>query len=78
MDPHRIFTSAEWEKLGTMRSIIRQMRDGGGRVGRGGNDNRSTTNSTPNCKISGVSVSNNNDNNTATNDASVVSEITER
>ena len=31
-DPHRNFTSAEWEKLGTMRSYVLQLRDGGGKV----------------------------------------------
>jgi hypothetical protein len=74
-DPHRNFTAAEWEKLGTMCGIVLRMRDGsgsGGRGGRGGNDNRSST-------TSGVSATEtNNDNNGNAPDASVVSEITER
>jgi hypothetical protein len=37
-DPHRNFTAAEWEKLGTMRGVVLQMREGGGRGDRGGND----------------------------------------
>jgi hypothetical protein len=28
-DPHRNFTSAEWERLGTMRSYVLQLREGG-------------------------------------------------
>ena len=70
-DLHRNYTSAEWEKLGTMRSVVLQMRDGGGR---GVNDNRSITNSTTNRTTSGVSASeDNNNNNNTTNDASVAS-----
>ena len=78
-DPHRNFTSAEWEKLGTMQHAVLQMRDGNN-GGRGGNNNRSTT-STTNCTTSGVSANGNNankDNNTVSNEASVVLEMTER
>ena len=77
-DPHRNFTSAEWEKLGTMRRVVIQMRDGNN-SGRGGNNNRSTTSNT-NRTTSGVSANNNtnDDNNTASNEASVVSDMTER
>ena len=78
-DPHRNFTSAEWEKLGTMRRIVIQMRDGNN-SGRGGNDNRSTTTtSNTNQTTSGVSAnaSTNDENNTASNEAAVVSDMTE-
>jgi hypothetical protein len=34
-DPHRNFTATEWEKLGTMRGVVLQMRESGGRGGRG-------------------------------------------
>jgi hypothetical protein len=36
-DPHRNFTVAEWEKLGTMRGLVLQMRESGGRGSCGGN-----------------------------------------
>ena len=78
-DPHRNFTAAEWEKLGTMRSVVLRMRDGngsGGRGGRGGNESRSPTNST-NRTTSGVSAAETS-NNYGNAEASVVSEITER
>ena len=77
-DPHRNFTAAEWEKLGTMRGVVLRMREGNGnagRGGRGGNDSRSPSNNT-NRTTSGVSATDNNNNETA--EASVVSEITER
>jgi hypothetical protein len=48
-NPNRNFTAAEWEKLGTMRSVVLRMREGNGsgsRGGRGGNESRSPTNST--------------------------------
>ena len=77
-DPHRNFTSAEWEKLGNMRNIVLQMREGGGRGGRGGNDNRSSTNSTATATRTTSVVSTNDNDNATTNDQSVVSEITER
>ena len=32
MDPHRNFTSAEWEKLGTIRRVVIQIRDGNNRI----------------------------------------------
>ena len=78
-DPNRNFTSAEWEKLGTMRSIVLKMREGGGRGGgRGGNTGgRSTTDSTTNRTTSVVSTNNTDDNVTAA-EQSVVSEITGR
>ena len=42
-DPHRNFSADEWERLGTMRSYVLQLREGG-RGGRGGRgDNRSTS-----------------------------------
>ena len=80
-DPHRNFTAAEWEKLGTMRGVVLQMREGGGRGGRGPNDTRSLTNSATQRTASVVSVTGstaNANDNTPTNDNSVVSEITER
>ena len=76
-DHHRNFTAAEWEKLGTMRSFVLQMREGGGHGGCGSNDNWSST-STTNCTTSAVSATDNDDNINQSNDASVVSEITER
>ena len=78
-DPNRNFTAAEWEKLGTMRSVVLRMREGFGSIGRGGgggNERRSPTNTT-NRTTSGVSaIENSNSNENA--EASVVSEITER
>ena len=74
-DPNRNFTSAEWEKLGTMRSVVPQMREGGGRGGNTGG--RSTTDSTTNRTSSVVSTNNTDDNVTAA-EQSVVSEITDR
>ena len=77
-DPHRNFTSAEWEKLDAMRRVVIQMRDGNN-GGRGGNDNRSTT-STINRTTSGVSANGNanDENNIASNEASVVSDMAEQ
>jgi hypothetical protein len=74
-DPHRNFTAAKWEKLGTMRSVILRMREGngngsGGCGGRGGNESRSPTNRT----TSGVSAADNSNNN-GNAEASVISEI---
>ncbi len=72
-DPHRSFTPDELERLGSMRSYVLQLRDGG-RGGRGSNTNRTT---------SSVSATNTNSNDSAntTNvpaDQSVVSKISER
>ena len=54
-DPHCNFTSAEWEKHGTICNYVLQLREGGGRGGgRGNSDNRPTTNSTANGTTSGV------------------------
>jgi hypothetical protein len=64
-----------------MRGVVLQMREGGGRGGRGPNDTRSLTNSTTQRTASVVSVTGttaNANDNTPTNDNSVVSEITER
>jgi hypothetical protein len=78
-DPHRNFTAAEWEKLGSMRGIVLQMREGGGRGDCGGNDNQLLTKSTAQRTASAVSVNGCTANdNATTNDNSVVSEITER
>ena len=46
-DPHRNFTSEEWDKLGTMRSYVIQLREGGrgGDRGRGGHDDNRTAGS---------------------------------
>jgi hypothetical protein len=38
-DPHRNFTPGEWERLGSMRSYVLQLRDGG-RGGRGRSDHQ--------------------------------------
>ena len=78
-DPHRNFTAAEWDKLGTMRSFVLQIHDGGGdRAGRRSTDNRSTTSTTNQTTSAPVSATDDNNNNNNSNDASVVSEITER
>jgi hypothetical protein len=54
-DPHRNFTSAEWEKPGTMRNDVLQLQEGGGRGGGQGNaDKRSITISTANRTTSDV------------------------
>jgi len=81
-DPHRNFSADEWERLGTMRSYVLQLREGG-RGGRGGRgDNRTGDNSTTNRTSSSVVSANNNNNdsndNATTTGNSVVSEITER
>ena len=80
-DPHRNFTSEEWDRLGSMRSYDLQLRDGG-RGGRGRGDQSYQGNNT-NRTNSSVSAANMNSNE-ATNstnvsaDRSVVSKITER
>ena len=79
-DPHRNFTSDEWDRLGTMRSYVLQLRDGG-RGGRGRGDRNQTNNT--NRTVGSATATNNtttNDNaaNNAPADQSVVSEITER
>jgi hypothetical protein len=62
-----------------MRGVVLQMRESGGRGGRGGNDTRSLTNSTAQKTASIVSVTGGTTNeNATTNDSTVVSEITER
>ena len=81
-DPHRNFSADEWERLGTMRSYVLQLREGG-RGGRGNRgDNRSGNNTSTNRTTSSVSTTNNNnesnDNATTGGGNSVVSEITER
>ena len=79
-DPHRNFTSDEWEQLGTMRSYVLQLREGG----RGGRDrgDRNQTNSTNRTVGSATATNNTTTNDNASNnvptDQSVVSEITER
>jgi hypothetical protein len=83
-DPHRNFTPDEWERLGSMRSYVLQLREGG-RDGRGRSDRTQSNNST-NRTASSVTAANNNNNNTNDNNNgnnvsannSVVSEITER
>jgi hypothetical protein len=65
-DPHVNFTVAEWEKLGTMRGVVLQMRESGSRGGRGGNDTQSLTNSTPQRTASVVSVNGGTTNENAT------------
>ena len=80
-DPHRNFTSDEWERLGSMRSYVLQLRDGG-RGGRGRSD-PSYLGTNTNRTTSGVSATNTNsvDSANTTNvpaDQSVVSEISER
>lgn len=80
-DPHRNFTSDEWERLGSMRSYVIQLREGG-RGGRGRGD-QSYQGSNTNRTTSSVSAANPNSNETtntssAPADQSVVSDITER
>ena len=84
LTPHRNFTSDEWERLGSMRSYVLQLRDGG-RDGRGRSDQsyQSYQGSNTNRTTSGVSATNTNpiDSANTTNapaDQSVVSEISER
>ncbi|KAI2498698.1 hypothetical protein MHU86_15765 [Fragilaria crotonensis] len=63
-DPHRNFSAEEWERLGTMRSYVLQLREGGGRSGRNGGrgDNRTGDNSSTNRNSSSVTSANNNNN----------------
>ncbi len=80
-DPHRNFTSDEWEQLGSMRSYVLQLREGS-RGGRGRSD-RSQSDNNANRTASSVAATNNNtyDSNNGNNvsaNQSVVSEITER
>ena len=80
-DPQRNFTSAEWEKLGTMRSYVLQLRNGGGQGrnnSRGNAENRSTASTNASRTTSGVAAGNNNDAPSGSADHSVVSDITER
>ncbi len=83
-DPHRNFTPDEWKRLGSMRSYVLKLRDGG-RGGRGRSDQsyQSYQGSSTNRTMSNVSVTNTHSNNPAntTNvpaDQSVASEISER
>ncbi|KAI2495964.1 hypothetical protein MHU86_18531 [Fragilaria crotonensis] len=83
-DPHRNFTSDEWERLGSMRSYVLQLREGcRGGHGRGdrnqnyGNANRTTSSVATNNNDNGTSNDSSNGNNVSANN-SVVSEITER
>ena len=84
-DPHRNFSSEEWERLGSMRSYVLQLREGG-RGGRGRGDGSSNSHSTTNRSTNSVATGNNNssDNNSNSNtnnvptDQSVVSDITDR
>ena len=77
-DPHRNCTSAEWEKLRTMRNYVLQLREvGGPGGGRGNADNRSITSSMVNRMTSGVTATNKTTT-AAANDHSVVSDITGR
>ena len=84
-DPHRNFSSEEWERLGSMRSYVLQLREGG-RGGRGRGDGSSNSHSTTNRSTSSVTTGNNNsssDNNTSNHnnvltDQSIVSDITDR
>jgi hypothetical protein len=73
--PHRNFTAAEWEKLGTMRRVVLQMCKSSGRGGgRRENDNRSLTNRAAQRTVSVDSVNGStSDENATTNDNSVVS-----
>ncbi|KAI2498915.1 hypothetical protein MHU86_15543 [Fragilaria crotonensis] len=80
-DPHRNFSSEEWERLGTMQSYVLQLRE----CGRGCGDGSSNCHSTTNRSTSSVTTGNNNssDNNTSNpnnfpTDQSVVSDITDR
>ncbi len=80
-DPHRNFTSDEWERLGSMRSYVLQLRDGG-RSDRGRGD-QSYQASNANRSTSSLSAANTSSNDATyttnvTADQSVVSEILER
>ena len=78
-DPHRNFTSEEWDKLGTMRSYVIQLQEGGrgGGRGRGGHDDSRTVGSVAaTITTQGTGAQSTTANNT--NDQSVVSDITER
>ena len=83
-DPHRNFTPDEWERLGSMRSYVLQLQDGGrGDRGRSDHSYQSYQGSNANRTTSGVSATNTNpyDSANTTNapaDQSVVSEISER
>ena len=80
-DPHRNFTSDEWERLGSMHSYVLQLRDGG-RSGRGRGD-QSYQGSNANRSTSSVSAANTSSNDATkttyvTADHSVVSKISEQ
>lgn len=84
-DPHRNFSADEWDRLGTMRSYVLQLREGG-RGSRGGRgDGNSNSNNPNNRSTSSVTTNNNNNSandnsnpNNAPTDQSIVSDITER
>jgi hypothetical protein len=84
-DPHRNFSSEEWERLGSMRSYVLQLREGG-RGGRGRGDGSSNSHGTTNRTTSSVTTgntntsdnNNSNSNNVTPTDQSVVSDITDR
>ena len=80
-NPHLNFTPDEWERLGSMRSNVLQLQDGG-RGGRGRSD-QSYHGSNTNRSTSGVSATNANANDStntmnAPANQSVVSKISER
>jgi hypothetical protein len=80
-DPHRNFTSDEWERLGSMRSYVLQLREGG-RGGRGRGERSQSDNNASRTASSVAETDNNtndtNNGNNVSTDQSVVSEITER
>ena len=78
-DPHRNFTAEEWERLGSMRSYVLQLREGG-RGGRGRGD-RGTNASRPSNSVSAAATSPSEVPTSTTNgqaDQSIVSDISER
>ena len=76
-DPHQNFSSEEWDRVGTMRSYVLQLREGG-RGGRGRND-RNQSDRTVGSATATNNTASRNANNTASGDQqSVVSEISER
>ena len=84
-DPHRNFSAEEWDKLGTVRSVVLQMRMNSGRGnrdnGRGGGRNQGSSDGQRNASSATRANSNAATDNTnpQENDSStVVSEITER
>ena len=76
-DPHRSFSSEEWDRLGTMRSYILQLREGG-RGGRGRGDRNQSDRTVGSATATNNTASSNVNNNASGDQQSVVSEISAR